>query len=539
MFDFFGFSIPLPPDWQFLDNPLGEFLFTALIWILIACIAYVLLTYILKWAVHRMPGEVDDIVLGIVRRPLLILLIAFGITNSLRALQLPADLTAWVERLLLSAEIIVGAYVVWRIVHDVFLYYGQQLAIQTESRIDDILVPLVNLLGAAVIVLGTVLIILPIFGIDISSVLVGAGVIGLVLGLALQDTLSNVFSGISLIADTPFRTGDLITLPENKIYRVEKIGLRSTILYSFDEHTTTYIPNRALTEGPIENITKPTVELRLSLVVGVAYASDLPRVEHILREVAWAHPNVLGSDLARKRGAVRAEMERLRAAGETNAAERFQRALAKMEREHVLFERVRAFDELLLELADAIHQREERGLTGDEIRELNLQYLAPGNVLMQEMSHALDEWRALPDPWANLEELDSENQRWKIRGARLERRWNGLRDSILNPSVEQTRRLDTQAETLQTWLHEEFKFPPAIWKDPSVNFIGFGNSSVDLKLLYFVDDGRLEHFKRRTRLTRELSFTIHRRFREEGIEIPFPQTDIWFRNALADSTQTE
>lgn len=533
MLELFGFTIVLPPSLLFLDSPLGEFVATALAWVVIAVLAYVLLTYVLRWLTHQLPGEVDDIVLGIVRRPLLILLIAFGIINSLRVLDLPAPFTEWVERILISAEIIIGAYVVWRIVHEVVLYYGMQWAVRTENRLDDIVIPLVNLLGAVVIVLVTLLMVLSVFGIDVSSILVGAGVIGLVLGLALQDTLGNVFSGISLIADTPFRTGDLITLSGDKIYLVEKIGLRTTTLYSYDDHSTTYIPNRVLTDQPIENITKPTVELRLAIEIGVAYASDLPKVERVLKEIAWAHPNVLGSDLTRKQASVRAEIARLRAAGQGDAAAQFERGLVKMEREHALFERVREFDAVLADLALAIDAREERGLTADEVRELNSGYVAPANVLMEQVSAALNAWRTVPDPWANIEELDVENQRWQIRRERLERRWVSVRDSVLNPAIEHTGRLDNFTQELRTWMRQEFKFPPEIWKDPSVNFLSFNASSVDVRLAYFIDDGRLEHFKRKTRLTRELGFTIHRRFQDEGIEIAFPQLDVWLRNQAA------
>lgn len=534
MLDLFGFSLPLPPELQFLASPLGEFFANVFAWIVIAAAAYILLTYVLRWVTHQLPGEVDDIILGIVRRPLLILLIAFGIINPLRVLQLPAPFTEWVERLLLSAEVIVAAWVIWRIVHDVILYYGQQWALKTETRLDDIIIPLINLLGAVVIVLGAILVILPIFGIDVGSILVGAGVIGLVLGLALQDTLSNVFSGISLIADTPFRSGDLIRLEGDKIYRVEKIGLRTTMLYSYDDHSTTYIPNRVLTDQPIENITKPTVELRLAVEVGVAYNSDLPRVEKILKEIAWANPCILGSNLALKQASVRAEIERLQNQERADAAAQLQRALAKMEREHILFERVREFDDLLQQLARGISEREERGLTAAETRDLDLNYVAPANVLLAQVNAALDDWSALPDAWAHADEIQSQVARWQERRERLTRRWTKLRDNILNPTVEETGRLDTLTEQLRTWLREEFRFPPEVWKDPSVNFLAFGASSVDVRLTYFIDDGRLEHFKRRTRLTRELGFTIHRRFQEEGIEIPFPQTDVWFRNKLKD-----
>jgi small-conductance mechanosensitive channel len=200
-----------------------------------------------------------------------------------------------------------------------------------------------------------------------------------------------------------------------------------------------------------------------------------------------------------------------------------------MEREHTLLDRIREFDEMLRQLAEQISFREEHGLTAEEIRELNVEYLAPGNIMLEHVNAALNQWRALADPWAELDELEEENERWQLRLERLERRWVHVRDSILNPSIEQTGRLDTMTSELRTYLREELKYPPEAWKDPTVYFVEFGDSSVDMRLAYFIDDGRLEHFKRRTRVAREIGFTILKRFEELGIEVPYPQLEVFYK----------
>ena len=102
--------------------------------------------------------------------------------------------------------------------------------------------------------------VLPMWGLDISSALVGAGVLGLVLGLALQDSLSNLFSGMSLVVEAAYRIGDLLQLADGTVCEVEEMGLRTTRMYSLDSHCTLYMPNKSLANMTIINITKPTVE---------------------------------------------------------------------------------------------------------------------------------------------------------------------------------------------------------------------------------------------------------------------------------------
>jgi len=97
----------------------------------------------------------------------------------------------------------------------------------------------------------------------------------------LQETLSNIFGGISLLVDAPFKTGDILVLPENKICQVKKIGIRTTELYFVDEDSTVYVPNKDLANTTIINITKPTVDLKATIDVNVSYDSDLMVAEKL------------------------------------------------------------------------------------------------------------------------------------------------------------------------------------------------------------------------------------------------------------------
>ena len=63
-----------------------------------------------------------------------------------------------------------------------------------------------------------------------------------------------------------------------------------------------------------------------------------------------------------------------------------------------------------------------------------------------------------------------------------------------------------------------------------MSFKAFGASSVDIAVEFYIYDIRLEHYYRRSRVLTEIGIGIFNVFRREGIEIPFPQTDVWFRD---------
>jgi MscS family membrane protein len=530
MITLFGYRVALPPALQFLSGVPGTFLATVLAWLLIALAVYYLLTYVLRWLTERLPGEVDDIVLGIVRKPLLALTVVFGIAHALAVLPLPYGWSDFVERATNTAVIVIGGYLAWRVLQDVVLYYGDEWARRTESRIDDILMPIVGLIGPLVVVLAAALLILPQWGIDVTSVLLGAGLIGLVLGLALQETLSNVFSGLTLVADAPFRTGDLIMLSDDKICRVEKIGLRATQLYYLDEHCTIYVPNKDLANGILTNITKPSVDLKVAIAIGVGYTSDLERVKQLLVEIALAHPNVLASDIRRKTPLIEA-----RAVADAASAAALRQALARLELEDALNAEVLALETALRALAAALRTAVAEGYHTKTVEELRRAHLDPLARQIEQCAERMRAWIAVPDPWAQDDEWQAQHNLGQDGNRRLAQHWEQLCAAIAHPGLGQESRLSDQALTLARWLREEYKSIVERWKDPRVTFKGFGAASIDLVLDFYIDDIRLEHYERRQRVITEIAQKIVERFRAENIELPFPQMDLWFRNRIPSS----
>lgn len=137
---------------------------------------------------------------------------------------------------------------------------------------------------AGILIIGIgIFIALSILNLDgtVTSLLAGAGIIGLALGFAFQDIAANFISGIILSIRHPFGIGDIIET--NDYYgEVRKMNLRNTIIKTPDGQVV-YIPNKSVFENPLENYTKGA-ERRIDLSCGVSYGDDLEKVKRLAVE---------------------------------------------------------------------------------------------------------------------------------------------------------------------------------------------------------------------------------------------------------------
>lgn len=119
----------------------------------------------------------------------------------------------------------------------------------------------------------------------VTTVLTGAGIIGLALGFALQDPLANLFSGVMLSVKELYAKGDLVQT--NDFFgKIERITLRSTIIRSLDGQEIV-IPNKDVLQKPLRNYSV-TGERRVEFEFGVSYAEDLDRVAQVAVEAVSA-----------------------------------------------------------------------------------------------------------------------------------------------------------------------------------------------------------------------------------------------------------
>ncbi|MBU2496702.1 MAG: mechanosensitive ion channel [Nanoarchaeota archaeon] len=252
-----------------------------LVFLTLARITLVITDFYLRKIAHKTRTDLDDIIVKRIRWPVYYFFIIWGITISLIYLKLPENIEFIIKKILYSIIIFFFALVLIQVVLIIFTRWIRKRVSKTSTTIDDELLPLFENLIKILVIVFALLYILKIWGVEITPLLAGLGIAGLAVGLALQDTLGNIFSGVSIIADRYFKVGDVITLESGETGKIQEIGIRSTKIRTWDEEVM-IIPNSQLANKRIINYAKPGLRARISLDFGVVYGSDPDKVKKVV-----------------------------------------------------------------------------------------------------------------------------------------------------------------------------------------------------------------------------------------------------------------
>ncbi|MEO1748852.1 MAG: mechanosensitive ion channel domain-containing protein, partial [Pseudomonadota bacterium] len=130
-------------------------------------------------------------------------------------------------------------------------------------------------------------------GIDLTQLAFVAGALSLGIGFGLQNIVNNFVSGLILLAERPFKAGDIIEAG-GFTGTVNKVNVRATEITTFDRKTL-ILPNSELINGTVTNWIHKSTLGRIQVPVGVSYDSDAKQVHDILLEIANDHPRVLSN----------------------------------------------------------------------------------------------------------------------------------------------------------------------------------------------------------------------------------------------------
>lgn len=164
-------------------------------------------------------------------------------------------------------------------------HLGSKVAEHSRYRIDTATVPLFKNMSMLVVWFCGAAVLLRIWNLDLTPLLASAGIAGLAVAFAAQDTISHLFGGLSIYLDKPFRAGDRIQLNGGDIGDVIEIGLRSTKIKTFDE-TVLIIPNKEVASSRIINYNKPKSKIKVKIELGLAYGTDVKKAKAALLDVA-------------------------------------------------------------------------------------------------------------------------------------------------------------------------------------------------------------------------------------------------------------
>jgi len=261
----------------------------AVVFVLAGKIADLVLCKALAKLAQRSSSKLDDELIEMMHRPVFLsfVLVGFGLAAQRIGMgTAPEFLTLG----LLKTIAIVVWYSLFRRLASIIL---AALAHGSGSKIlqANMLPLMANTIKVVLAALATYFIFLA-WNIDVTAWLASAGIVGLALSFAAKDTLSNLFAGVSIVADAPYKSGDYITLESGERGQVTHIGLRSTRILTRDDVEIT-VPNGLIGNSKIVNETGGiSPKHRIRLAVGVAYGSDVDQVIAALGQVADEHSDV-------------------------------------------------------------------------------------------------------------------------------------------------------------------------------------------------------------------------------------------------------
>ena len=203
-----------------------------------------------------------------------------GLYWAIDAVEISPTVTKLLSYLLFTSNVFSITRVLARTVDGVVTMYFERSGknLPKTTLLNSILVGVIYAMG--------LLVILQYYGISIAPILTAAGVGGMAVALALQETLANIFAGLHLILSKQLRIGDYIKLSSGEEGRVSDITWRFTTIIPLGASSTIVIPNKTIAGANISNFSLPTQNINVSVPVGVAYDSDLAAVERTSIETA-------------------------------------------------------------------------------------------------------------------------------------------------------------------------------------------------------------------------------------------------------------
>jgi MscS family membrane protein len=264
------------PRWKWA----GILLSIPLIWLLTLGLALTLRRISLAVA-HRTPATWDDELIVRLRGPVRLFLASLVALPVLLLLELDANVTATIWRLLRGVTIVAVFWMLLRLIGVAQDYLAQKAWASDHTNARTI-VPLIGRSLRVALALLALLVAFSQFGYPVGTLLAGLGIGGIVVALAAQKTVENLFGSVSLAADRVFRVGDWVRI-EDVQGTVERIGLRSTHVRTLDR-TLVKIPNGRLADLRIESFGERD-RIRFFTTLRLVYSTTASQLRAVLAGV--------------------------------------------------------------------------------------------------------------------------------------------------------------------------------------------------------------------------------------------------------------
>ncbi len=274
----------------FGENPWLQAAVVLLAALVLAWIFDRFISALLRAMAKRTRFKFDDHLIDHLHGPIYFSVILLGLALATLLLAVPEPFDFIIKSVLLTLAYLVWTLFLLRVTRSMLRFLSQDekhVAVLHPQTL-----PLFENLAMIVIVVVAVYVIFSAWDVDMTAWLASAGIVGIAVGFAAKDTLANLFSGVFILADAPYKIGDYVVLDTGERGEITHIGIRSTRLKARDDVEVT-VPNAIMGNTKIINESGgPHQKFRARVKVGVAYGSDIDRVEAILMEIAEANERV-------------------------------------------------------------------------------------------------------------------------------------------------------------------------------------------------------------------------------------------------------
>ncbi len=283
----------------FGDHPMAIAGIVLILTVITASIAVTIVTRVAGRLAAHTHFKWDDQLIAALRRPVFWTISLIGFRMALLPLDLSPGTGKIIASVIASVLIILWSMFLMRMIRIVLRALSASASERSIIRRQTL--PLFENLGFIIVIVVSIYLVFRSWHIDMTAWLASAGIAGIAIGFAAKDTLANLFSGVFILADTPYKIGDYVVLDSGERGMVTHIGIRSTRLLTRDDVEIT-IPNAIMGNTRITNESGgPHEKFRLRVKVGVAYGSDIDQVKQLLMDIAIEEPTVCGDPEPRVR----------------------------------------------------------------------------------------------------------------------------------------------------------------------------------------------------------------------------------------------
>lgn len=254
---------------------------------------YKIVIMLLQRITKKTSTKLDDIILRYVEKPLELFSVFFFIYFLSGFLENLGYFRKVISDYSYAIVILLAAYLISEIIGGLLRWYYEVGKEKTKLiKFDVTLLPFVRKVSTIIIMFFALLSAFSVIGFDISGIVTITSVVMLVLGLASQETLGNIFAGIALQLDRPFNYGDFLRLTTGEVVVLKKIGLRSSKLDDLNGNTMIF-SNSELAKQRIINLSRPGESFKSTVNVDVPTTINLEKFkEYVTKKIEEANPEM-------------------------------------------------------------------------------------------------------------------------------------------------------------------------------------------------------------------------------------------------------